>query len=408
MKRLYLAILVLALACSTGCAAGYAQTPAPKLGDAGEPADTALADSINDFGFEVLQRAAVPDQNTAVSPISLHSLLTSIRVGARKTTADEMDRVLRQEDTDIDFQSYSDLIARLRKVDLATVNVANAIWFDEGFTPSEPFVEINANFFGAQIQTGDLGSVKTASAIDSWVSKHTGGKIKNAALEPDSQMSVELVNTLYFLGEWADEFDERDTYPQEFRPEIRQPIEVDMMHAGGNYLYSEDATAQMVMLPYKGGDVVTYVLVPTGDTQVGDVLAGLNAAEWNRRISSLEEQEGDVAIPRLEFSAGVEGLESVLASMGMPTAFSSSADLSGIGVDPRGPLRLSRIVHRAYLRVDEKGAEAAAISGADGTLAAEVSPARFSLTADRPYLFVIAEKASGCLLFTGVIGDPPQ
>jgi len=395
------------VALSLGCAAGYARTPAPVYGSASEAADAALVDAINGFGFRVLTSMAVPDENAIVSPVSLHSLLTDIRTGARGDTADEMDAVLGIVDSEAVLSKYANLITRLRGVDGATVNVANAVWFDEGFEPTAGFTETNTGFFGAEIKTGELGSAQTASEIDDWISDHTAGRITDAAIEPDQLLSMELVNTLYFLGKWDDAFKTRDTQPQAFHFEVRYPSDVDMMHADGEYLYAEDSTAQMVMLPYKDGDVVAYVLVPTGEQTIGDVVAGLNGTTWRDRVASLEEREGFVAMPRVELTTSAEGLESVLATMGMPTAFGADADLSGIGSSAAGHLTLSRLVHHVYLRVDEKGTEAAAVSiGGVETASVEVDVGRFYLTADRPFLFAIVEEESGCLLFAGVIGDP--
>jgi serpin B len=85
--------------------------------------------------------------------------------------------------------------------------------------------------------------------------------------------------------------------------------------------------------------------------------------------------------------------------MGMPTAFSPDADLSGM--DGTRNLFITGIYHKAFVDVNEEGTEAAAATGVIGGKG--VTPV---FRADHPFVFLIVEKNSGTILFAGRVVNP--
>jgi serpin B len=88
----------------------------------------------------------------------------------------------------------------------------------------------------------------------------------------------------------------------------------------------------------------------------------------------------------------------------MPAAFTTAADFSGITDD--ADLHIDSLQHKTFVRVDEKGTEAAAASGADAQ--AVSAPVARTVTVDRPFLFVITDTTTGAPLFLGRISDPTR
>ena len=93
-------------------------------------------------------------------------------------------------------------------------------------------------------------------------------------------------------------------------------------------------------------------------------------------------------------------LVTTLEAMGVRTAFSSAADLSGIA---RGPLAVSDVFQKAVVEVDEKGSEAAAVTAVMvGLTSARVNPDPV-MNVDRPFYYMIADIDAGRVLFAGRI-----
>ncbi|HXA51045.1 MAG TPA: serpin family protein, partial [Candidatus Acidoferrum sp.] len=91
-------------------------------------------------------------------------------------------------------------------------------------------------------------------------------------------------------------------------------------------------------------------------------------------------------------------------AMGMPTAFTTAADFSGI--DGQRDLAISQVAHKAFIDVSEEGTEAAAATGIAVRLTAYAQPVTFH--ADHPFLFLVRDTVSGAVLFAGRLDDPKQ
>jgi serpin B len=92
--------------------------------------------------------------------------------------------------------------------------------------------------------------------------------------------------------------------------------------------------------------------------------------------------------------------------MGMPLAFSNEADFSGM--DGERDLYISAIVHKAYVKVDESGTEAAAATGTVMALTSVMRQPSPVFRADHPFIFLIRDTQSGAILFLGRITDPTK
>lgn len=152
-------------------------------------------------------------------------------------------------------------------------------------------------------------------------------------------------------------------------------------------------------MPYLGEELAMWVLLPTA--RDGDPVALLEPAVLTTAMDRARGQRVDLSLPKWDFQSDLP-LNDPLTRMGMSVPFSAMADFSGIS--PAG-LHIDQAVHRADITVDEKGTEAAAVTGIGFVLSAGPSP-DVSLTVDHPFAFAIVHEPSGAPLFEGVVGDP--
>jgi serine protease inhibitor len=285
------------------------------------------------------------------------------------------------------------------------MEIANSIWIREGFEVLQAFIDVNRTFFDAVVEALDFSSSGAADTINAWVKENTHGKIEEIVENPIDAMTVMfLINAIYFKGNWTTEFDPADTQPAPFHaPSGDTSVQMMHMHAELPYMQTEDFEA--VNLPYGDGLFSMTVLVPKQGKSVDDLVGLLGGENWSAWMGGFAVEEGYLWMPRFELEYETS-LNDVLKALGMELAFSESqADFSGI--NPNHQLFISNVKHKTYVKVNEEGTEAAAVTSVEvgGVTSA---PQGFYLRVDRPFLFAIHDAHSQALLFVGKITDPPS
>jgi len=144
-----------------------------------------------------------------------------------------------------------------------------------------------------------------------------------------------------------------------------------------------------------------FLFLPDEGTPVNDLAAELDGPTWNNWLDKFQEiNKYNIELPRFEFEFD-RSLKEDLKSMGLEIAFTDEADFSGISeID----LLISDVIHKTYIKVNEEGTEAAAVTAVtmDLTSAGPGSVLRF----DRPFLFAITENSSKSILFMGKVSEP--
>ncbi|NDL60083.1 serpin family protein [Phytoactinopolyspora mesophila] len=364
----------------------------------------AVGDSMNRFGFDLLGVVAEEDENTVISPVSVATLLAMVLAGAEGDTAEAMAGGLHlDESRDVRVGA---LLRNLADTDDVTLSVANALWADDGIPFEEEYVDFVTNTFGATLDEADLSSQATADEIDQWVDDRTEGLIEDIAESlglPSTTAVLVLINAVYFLGEWTTPFDSGNTLDEPFTLADGSESEVAMMYMRyEDFSHTTRDGYRMLRMPY--GDDERYgmeVLLPDEDSNVDALLASLDADEWrsaaNDLTSSLFEE---LVLPRFELEWELV-LNDALIELGMGVAFGGGADFRPMS--PIGPV-LNSVVHKTYIRVDEEGTEAAAVTASDMVGSAPVEPMVFRV--DRPFVFTISDAETGTILFLGTVVDP--
>jgi serpin B len=285
------------------------------------------------------------------------------------------------------------------------LHVANSLWghVDYPFLPS--YIARVAQSFDAPLELVDfVGNTEGGRlAINAWVEERTRERIKDliaqGALSPSTVLV--LTNAVYFKGDWEVQFNPEATRDADFHG-LGGTTVVPMMSRKDDYGYFEDEEAQVLEMPYEGGDLSMVVLLPKVEGEPG--LAALERALTPERlagwIDGLTEREVSVSIPRFELTWGTKELSGALRALGMHDAFEAGvADFSGMSA--AGGLFIGHVLHKAFILVNEEGTEAAAATAV--TMLKASMPLRFR--ADRPFVFLLRDRRTGSILFLGRVTD---
>ncbi len=275
-----------------------------------------------------------------------------------------------------------------------------------GFSIEQDFLDTLALYFGAGVYLVDYAhdTEGARKLINDWVAYQTEQRIQD--LIPKGALStmtrLVLTNAIYFNAAWRLPFQKGSVRPTEFTHLDGSKVTVDMMHETTDLRHARLADLDAVELPYDGNEVSMIIILPD-QGQFETVEANL-ADEIPRILQSLQLKLVALSLPKFQFTTDLS-LQTALEDMGIYDVFSSSADLSGI--NPTEPISVSRVIHKAFVAVDEAGTEAAAATAVvlDAGLA-EPTPPDATVTVDRPFLFVIRDIQTGAFLFMGSVRDP--
>ena len=415
------AILVLAV---TGC-----QDPAGPEGGS-EPitelprtltiGERDLIGASNLFGFSLLGelRDAAPDENLFYSPLSAHIALGMALAGARDSTYDAMATTLGfveggatppLEEINASYESLAQLLLGLDPV--VEIGIANSAWYEQTFPFRASYLSTVREVFDARVDPLDFGDPGAAGTINSWVDSATNGRIQKMLDQIDPGEVLFLLNAIYFKGQWTEQFDPDHTGDAQFHLLDGSTKTVRMMvRNDGELGYRWEPDLEIVDLPYGGGAFRMTIVLPRPDLPIGEVIDGLDAAQWDTWTTNLSESHSPVHLPRftLEWE---KSLNDVLKAIGMEIAFAPGrADFGGMlqeGFDPQAmgtDLHITRVKQKSFIAVNEEGTEAAAAT----SVGIGVTSAPIPVVVDRPFLLAIRERLSGTILFMGVILDPPS
>jgi serpin B len=367
----------------------------------------------NQFGlalFQEITKQAGQKENTMISPLSVSLALAMTYNGAAGTTKTEMEKTLKLYGltTDQINKAHKALVEALKSSDPdVLLEIANAIYYRKELPVKSNFVEINRDAYDAEITALDFNSPAALGTINGWVANKTRNKIPTILDNIDPDLVMVLLNAIYFNGIWKTKFGEKSTHEYPFHYSDGTSRDVAMMNQEAEFEYMSNNLFSAVHLPYGKGQYQMTILLPNQGKSTTDVISQMTNENWNGWMKDFRlEKQVVVTMPRFKFSWQLK-LNSILATMGMPTAFDpNKADFSGIasGMD----LFIGFVIHKTYVDVNENGTEAAAVTavGVFTTSMPVDPPQKIKFTVDRPFLFTISEKSTGTILFVGEMNAP--
>ncbi|XP_069554091.1 leukocyte elastase inhibitor-like isoform X1 [Brachyistius frenatus] len=377
-----------------------------------------LSKANTTFSLALLKKFGDNDNSANVffSPFSISSALAMVMLGARGNTATQMSECLKTQDClDEVHSSFAQLLSELNKSDAPyALSVANRLYGEQSYQFVEDFLGKTRMHYQAELESVDFINSSEAARlnINSWVENQTQGKIKDVLAQDvlDSMTRLVLVNAIYFKGNWNKQFPKRATHDAQFRLNKNESKPVKMMYQKTKFplTYVPEAACQILEMPYKGKELSMLIFLPmemddatTGLEKLEKELTYENFVEWTRP-DMMDEVEVQVGLPRFKMEEKYD-MKDVLVSMGMVDAFDMSmSDFSGMS--PANDLVLSKVIHKAFVEVNEEGTEAAAATAVVMMLRCAMIPAIF--IADHPFLFFIRHNPSMSVLFAGRYCSP--
>lgn len=415
-------MVIIVLLLIAGVAAGakflfpYAPKLPPKADESNATADgiQKVVNANNKFAFDLYNELDKSEKgNVFYSPYSVSAALAMVDEGAVGQTADEINAVFHFPSREVLRPNFASIYNGINNGSGAyELRTGNALWVQQDYPFLDSYKTNVEKYYGGKAAPLDFvkDTENSRKTINSFIEEQTNGKIKelipSGVLNPMSR--AVLTNAIYFKGTWEWEFDKSRTYDDDFKLAGGNSIKVQMMHmspekARFNYAYLDNL--QILELPYKDGKISMLILLPK--ESLDSLAANFTAEKLNDYKAAMNEQSLDnIYIPKFEFDTKYF-MKDTLSALGMPTAFSiNNADFSGIAQAEQ--LYISQVIHQAYVKVDEKGTEAAAATAVGMEAMASAPSEKKIFRADHPFVFVIQNKETGNILFMGRFSEPAK
>ncbi|WP_167619790.1 serpin family protein [Maribellus sediminis] len=367
-----------------------------------------LIEADNAFGLDLFQhiRTRSDDENLMISPLSVSLALAMAYNGADNTTKTEMETAMKLNGLTVDQinNSYEMLVDALQSLDEEVVfEIANAIYYQEGFPVHQSFLDINQSVYKAEVESLQFGPA-AVDIINAWVAEKTHDKIKTIIHDLSPQARMVVLNAIYFYGTWTKEFDKDGTKMNRFTRNDGTIAEIPMMSKTDELEYTANELFSAVKLPYGNGQYQMVVMRPEDGYTSNDLVKELSMEKWTEWSSQFSgPQKVQVTMPRFKFGFKSQ-LNNILEQMGMEQAFTSNADFSKISDEK---LYISEVIHKTYIDVNETGTEAAAVTAiVFEVTSAGPGPEKIYFTVDKPFVFAITEEDTGAILFIGEVQNP--
>jgi serpin B len=292
--------------------------------------------------------------------------------------------------------------------------IANRLFGEQSYRFEQAYLDATKAAYGAPLEPLDFKRApdQARERINGWVEQQTERRIRDLvpAGSIDGMTRLVLVNAIYFLGDWLAPFKKEATQPAAFSTSRTDRKSVPTMHQTETLRFVEKDGVKVLELPYRGRDMAMLVILPDQVDGLEAVERSLTEPRLQELVAALVPQRVAVALPKFEVNPAQSlSLADTLRTLGMAHAFDPrQADFTGMapasGPDDR--LYLGKVFHKAFVRVDEKGTEAAAATAATMQVMARSSEQLKVFRADHPFLFCIRDTASGLILFLGRVTDP--
>ena len=365
----------------------------------------AKSTDVTDFAVRLFRASAKSGESTLVSPLSVLCALAMTANGAEGETLEQMEAVLGMTAEELNLYLYS-YMKNLPQGEKYKLSLANSIWFteDNRFTVNQDFLQINADHYGADIYQAPFDD-QTCRDINNWVKQRTDDMIPEILdqIPPDAVMY--LVNALAFEAEWSRIYDEYQVRDGKITKEVGTRQDVEFMYSSEG-VYLEDENAAGFMKYYKGGKYAFAAMLPNEGVSVSDYIASLNGESLNALLADPQHTAVETSIPKFETEYSVE-MSEILKGMGMTRAFDpDNAEFGRLGVSENGNLYISRVLHKTFISVGEKGTKAGAATVVEMLDCAAVEPPETKqVYLDRPFVYMLIDCENNIPFFIGTMMD---
>ncbi|XP_053323826.1 serpin B6-like [Spea bombifrons] len=326
----------------------------------------AICVANNQFTVDIAKNVVI-DQNLAMSSFSIFVALAMASVGARNTTETQMKKVLHLENITNVHPRFKELFTSLSCQEYI-LDIANGLFVEQTFPILNSFLQSVSLWYNVEPENvnflGDSEGVR--QHINSLIEQQTRGLIQDL-LPPDSVSSdtVSVVtNAIYLSANWTTAFPHGNTVNASFTLRTNEQVTVEMMSTIQTFNtrnISED-NVRVLELTYGDSKIMSmYIIMPDEGTDILEIERNMvfeKIMDWTDS-SKMEQAVLKVNVPRFQIEHSIQP-ENILENLGMTDVFRSSANFSGISDTG---VYISGVFHKAYVKVDENGTEAAAATG---------------------------------------------
>lgn len=361
-----------------------------------------VASSANNFTFNLMAEIEkeLPNENYFISSFSISTALSMVMNGASEESQEGFIQAmdLTGMSPDVINTSYKSLIEYVYTLDPSiTLNIANSNWYSNEYTVDGEFVSTLSEYYDAEVFARDFSSSSTLGELNGWVEDETNGKIKNVLdrINPDDVMF--LINAIYFKASWTSQFDPDATQQRPFLLANDQSVGVPMMVADVKHWISYDNTlnAEIIEIPYGNEAYAFTIIMPDEVADIGDLSSSIDVNRLNSVLSDSVTFERELYLPKFQLDFKAD-LKDILTGMGMPVRGLDNLFEEDL------PLEISKVIHQSFLEVNEEGSEAAAAT----VVGVELTSLPAATNVNQPFIFLIRERNSGTILFSGKLLDP--
>lgn len=367
--------------------------------------DAAGTAAVTDFGVRLVQNSLDHGENLLISPLSVLSALAMTANGAKDATRAQMEEVFGMsiDELNVYLRWYVDSLPQGKNYSL---RLANSIWLTEDtrFTPEPEFLQINADYYGADIYTAPFDE-STKDAINRWVEEKTDEMIDQILDKIPDEALMYLINALAFEAQWSDMYEEHQVRDGVFTREDGSEQPVEMMYAQ-EYRYLSDELTTGFIKNYEDRSYAFVALLPREGISMEDYIAALTGDRIQSLLNNMHETPVQTSMPKFETEYSVE-LSDILVKMGMTDAFDwTKADFSALGTSEDGNIHMERVLHKTFISVTEQGTRAGAATVVEMTDGAAMPPDKIQeVYLDRPFVYLLIDCENGLPFFIGVLMD---
>ena len=353
--------------------------------------------------FKAVLNETPEGENVVISPISISTVTKMILAGAEGNTEREIVDVYGNSTTKASLLADSESFLKWLQTRSGqpTIQLSNAFLYDKNnFHPLDGYKQSLLKYFDAVEFPEDFGNKEAALAkLNAWAAEKTNQRIPEILESINDDEVMFLINALYLKADWNEGFDAELTKEADFKLTNGQTTKADFMYADRQFNYFGDDNLEAIELPYKDDEISLY-LIKSKSNAISEVIRDFSFSRFENITKSMQMQRYMAFIPKFKVEYKNEGIVEALKQMGINQAFSDGADLSLMAEEKN--IFVSRVVHKTYLTIDEKGTEGAAVTVGGVGLTSLPPTVRF----DSPFLMILVDKASNNFLFIGRICNP--
>ncbi|XP_063310541.1 heparin cofactor 2 [Pelobates fuscus] len=367
----------------------------------------------SNFGFNLYR--AIKDttnssENILLAPVGVSIAMATVSLGTKDETLNQVLSTLGFKDfinasskyeTATIHNVFRKLTHRLFRRNFGfTLRSVNDLYIQKDFSIREEFKNNMKDFYFAEAQSADFGDKMFITNANQRISKLTKGLVKEAIANVDSSLLMLLVNCIYFKGTWENKFPVMSTHNVNFRLNEKEVVKVPMMKTKGNFLVAvdRDLDCEVLQMPYVG-NISMLIVLPHKLSGMKNLEKQLTPQVVERWQKIMMNRTREVYLPRFKLDKNYN-LRDVLSNMGLKDLF-THGDLSGISEDD---VNIGRFQHQGTITVNEEGTQAAAVT----TLLFMPLSTQARFVVDRPFLFLIYEHRTNCLIFMGRVANPTK